>query len=114
MRLPGLRRARELAGLTQTELADRLGTSQDVVSKWETERRGARPATAKRIADALGVSVRELAEPSAAEMRRLLSHLQADSLIEESYPAMFSEAARRLLLRLVQAKEDPTVQWDTR
>lgn len=62
MQIPGLRRARELAGFTQTQLAEALDMSQDMVSKWETGRRGARPDTAKKIADILGVSTKDLVE----------------------------------------------------
>jgi transcriptional regulator with XRE-family HTH domain len=62
LRLPRLREWRENRGLTQQELADRIGTARDTISKWETAERGAHPANAKKLADALDVEVRDLAE----------------------------------------------------
>lgn len=49
-----LRKAREAAGLTQAELANRLGTTYQAVQKWE--RSGANPtvATISRVLRALG------------------------------------------------------------
>ena len=57
-RLKGLRAA---AGLTQDELARRTGVRRLSVSQWECGRRAPSLATARRIAQALGVSVDELA-----------------------------------------------------
>ncbi|HZF54436.1 MAG TPA: type II toxin-antitoxin system HicB family antitoxin [Polyangiaceae bacterium] len=53
-----LRWARQAAGLTQTQLASRIGVSQQQVAK--LERPGANPsiATLRKVADALGVRVR--------------------------------------------------------
>lgn len=53
-----LRWARQSAGLTQTQLASRIGVSQQQVAK--LERPGANPsiATLRKLADALGVRVR--------------------------------------------------------
>lgn len=51
-----IREARKVAGLSQTSLADAVGTTQGMVSSWET---GARTPTADglvRLATALGVS----------------------------------------------------------
>jgi transcriptional regulator with XRE-family HTH domain len=60
LRLPSLRAWREHRGLTQQELADRIGSARDTISKWETGERGAQPANAQRLADVLNVEVREL------------------------------------------------------
>jgi DNA-binding XRE family transcriptional regulator len=106
MQLPGLRRAREFAGLSQVELAEKLGTTQDYVSKWETGRRGARPATAKRIADMLGVSTRELAEAPEVVMP-----------VPKVQPAMLSRLSQstlRTLVRLIAAKHSTAMRWDIR
>src|SRR5215211_2775178 len=62
LRLPRLREWRENRGLTQQELADRIGTARDTISKWETGDRGAQPANAKKLAEVLSVEVRDLAE----------------------------------------------------
>jgi transcriptional regulator with XRE-family HTH domain len=105
MQLPGLRRVREFAGLTQGELADKLDTSQDVVSKWETGRRGARPATAKRVAEKLGVSVQELAEPPEAVIAR-------PKKVTAPVLSQLSQSTLRTLVRLIAAKTTPQMRWD--
>jgi transcriptional regulator with XRE-family HTH domain len=50
-----IREARTLAGLTQTELADRLSTKQSVVSRWERGLDVPRVDTLARILDACGL-----------------------------------------------------------
>jgi transcriptional regulator with XRE-family HTH domain len=60
--LPGLKRHRVLAGLTQEELAERAGVHRVSVVEIERGKRPARPRTLKKLADALGVSTRDLAE----------------------------------------------------
>lgn len=51
---------RERAGLTQTELALKVGLSQSAVAKWETAGYTPRAATLIRVADVLGVSLDQL------------------------------------------------------
>lgn len=53
-------RARKAAGLTQTELADKLGVIQQQVAKWEAAGANPQTKTLKRIAEALGVDADEL------------------------------------------------------
>jgi transcriptional regulator with XRE-family HTH domain len=48
--------ARELAGLTQVQLAEKLGTAQSNVASWERETVALRPEQLTAIADALNVS----------------------------------------------------------
>ena len=55
-----IRRLRELRGMTQTELADRIGVSAKAVSKWETARGLPDISLLQPLAQALGVSVIEL------------------------------------------------------
>ncbi len=43
------------AGLTQQELAERVGVSQAAINRYETGERSPRPATLGRLADVLGV-----------------------------------------------------------
>ncbi len=57
---PRLRRARERAGLTQTELAERVGVSRQMVSSAEAGRHTPAVDTALRMAQALGEPVEEL------------------------------------------------------
>jgi non-specific serine/threonine protein kinase len=62
-----LRRHRDVAGLTQEELAERAGLSTDVISLLE-RKPGQRPRayTVRRLAEALGLSPADLAELQAA------------------------------------------------
>ncbi|MBQ5754058.1 MAG: helix-turn-helix domain-containing protein [Oscillospiraceae bacterium] len=55
-----IRRLREEKGLTQAELAERIGVSSKAVSKWETARGLPDIALMEPLAGALGVSVAEL------------------------------------------------------
>lgn len=48
--------AREQAGLTQAQLADKLGTTQGAVTHWERMPVSLRPEQLAALADALGVS----------------------------------------------------------
>lgn len=51
---------REKAGLSQRELADRVGVSSGAIGQYETNRRTPRIETLRRLAEALHVSVAEL------------------------------------------------------
>ena len=56
-----LRRAwREYLGLTQAEVAGRMGITQPALSQLEAASARPRRATLKRLAEALGVSVEQL------------------------------------------------------
>lgn len=57
----GLRDVRIEKGMTQEELAQRSGVHRDTILKLETGQRDARPATIKKLADALGVEAEKLA-----------------------------------------------------
>jgi DNA-binding XRE family transcriptional regulator len=50
-----IKEAREKAGLTQTEVAERLGVSQPAYKYWETGERNPKQETLERIAKAIGV-----------------------------------------------------------
>ena len=60
--LSGLKKYRILAGLTQAELAERVGMHRVSIVELEGGKRLPRPRTLKKLADALGVDTRELAE----------------------------------------------------
>lgn len=60
MKLPRLREWRTRRGLSQAELAEAAEVERAAVSKYETGKREAHPATARRLADALGTTVEEL------------------------------------------------------
>ena len=55
-----MRRLRVDSGLTQSELAARLGKPQSFVSKYETGERRLDVAEARAVAAALGTSLREV------------------------------------------------------
>lgn len=58
--LPHLRELRRSAGITQQELAELSGTSQNTVLLLESGRRGAYACTVRKLAAALGVPTTEL------------------------------------------------------
>jgi transcriptional regulator with XRE-family HTH domain len=55
-----LRRLRREAALSQQELANRAGTTQETISRLERGHNAARGSTLRKLADALGVQPREL------------------------------------------------------
>lgn len=61
-----IREARRRAGLSQAELAHRVGTSQPAIARYERARSMPDLATLHRIVEACGLELRlELAEPDA-------------------------------------------------
>ena len=58
-----IRDLREQAGITQTELAVRMGTNQNTVSTWETETALPRTRQLPFLARVLGVSIEDLFLP---------------------------------------------------
>ncbi len=58
--LPGLKRWRIRRGLTQQQLADRVGARLQYISRIEQGKRGCSPQVAQKIADALEVDLRDL------------------------------------------------------
>jgi transcriptional regulator with XRE-family HTH domain len=66
MLLPGLKRHRILAGLTQQELAECAGMSRENIAALENTKHPARPRTLKKLAEALGVRTQDLAGPDGA------------------------------------------------
>lgn len=61
--LPGLRRLRQLAMLSQRDLAQRAGMSQTTLSDLETGKTEARPSTVRKLVKALRCEPRALIEP---------------------------------------------------
>lgn len=53
----GLRKLREQSGLTQAELADKTGMSQQAISDYETSRKNPSLGAAERIAAGLDTTV---------------------------------------------------------
>lgn len=59
-----VRRERLSAGLTVSEVAARVGVTDGAVKSWEAGRRTPTAAALLRLADALGVAVEDLLDPS--------------------------------------------------
>lgn len=60
--LPGLRRARERAGLSLRELSEIAGMDYSMISKLENQRRGAQGRNVRKLAEALGVAPADLVD----------------------------------------------------
>ena len=58
--IPLIRAWREYLGLTQADLADRLGVTQSAIAQWESPDAYPRRATRAKIAKALGIHVSKL------------------------------------------------------
>lgn len=58
--LPGLRQAREAKGFSIRGLADKAGVVPDTIWRLEMLHKAARQDTRRKLADALGVGIREL------------------------------------------------------
>ena len=56
-----IKRARQKAGMTQAQLAEKLGIPYQSIGQWERDVRNPKLDTLKRIADALNISIQELA-----------------------------------------------------
>jgi transcriptional regulator with XRE-family HTH domain len=76
--------ARKTGGLTQAELADRLGSHQSVVARWETGRTSPDFVTVQRAVRAagfeLGISLHPLDDHDLALIRRELNLLPHERL----------------------------------
>lgn len=83
---------REHRGLTQEQLANRLGTSDVTVSRWETGKRQPNLNAQAGIAEALDIDVFDL--------RRHPAQPSADALLR-GQPAEVQEQAIRLIKALV-------------
>jgi len=74
--------------LTQQQLADRLGTSDVTISRWETGKRRPNLDAQEAIAEALGIE--------AVDLRRHPSQQSADALLR-GQPTEVIEQAMRLI-----------------
>jgi transcriptional regulator with XRE-family HTH domain len=81
--------ARKRAGLTQAELAHRLGSHQSVVARWETGRTNPDFATVQRVVRAagfeLGISIQPAENHDLTLIRRelnLLPHQRLSGMVD--------------------------------
>jgi transcriptional regulator with XRE-family HTH domain len=81
-----IREARHRAGLTQAELAKRIGTSQPAIARYERARSMPDLPTLHRIVEACGLELRlELAEPD--PQRAAAARLALERTVEERLEA---------------------------
>lgn len=81
---------RESKGLTQQQLADRLGTSDVTVSRWETRKRLPDTDAQQAISEALGIDWQDLF--------RHPDQPSADAMLRDQPPEVIDQA-----IRLIQA-----------
>jgi transcriptional regulator with XRE-family HTH domain len=93
-----IRDARQLAGLTQAELARRLGTTQSAVSNWERGHDTPRVDTLARILEACGfvadVTFRRQDDVDRAQLRENLTMTPAERLESVRNVSKLRAAAR--------------------
>lgn len=95
-----IKAARKQVGMTQAELAQKLGISYVGVSQWENDLRNPKIETLQRIAAALGVDVNWLMNGQTLEQRdqamkdyvaRRFSEVELDKRLQESYTSLTLE-----------------------
>ena len=85
-----LRAVRQAAGLSQTQLAERVGVSQGAVSRWEHGARLPNVHDAHRVADALDTTVANI-WPAEGRPIRLLPEVPAQGLAQNSRAGSFGQ-----------------------
>jgi len=95
-----IREARRLGGLTQGDLARRLGTTQSAVSNWERGRDTPRVDTLARILEACGfeadMTFRRLDDVDRAQIRENLAMTPAERLQSVRNVSKLRAKARRV------------------
>jgi transcriptional regulator with XRE-family HTH domain len=94
-----IRSARSYAGLTQADLAARLGTKQSVVSRWECGRDEPRLSTLARIMRACGLTCAAVVEPDdvdRAQIRQQLAMTPSQRLASVTNLSRARAGARRV------------------
>lgn len=91
-----IKAARKKAGLTQAELAQKLGVTYQSLAQYERGRRNPKLETIRKIAAALGVSDRELMgdyeydKPDAPQMKDILAAENWNRWVDENRKPIFS------------------------
>lgn len=86
-----IKRAREMAQLTQRELAQQIGVSQRAVAAYETDGAVARRTTMMKLAKALKVSFKYLSDENCTDP---LEEIEKDSYVREAEDRYGSIGAR--------------------
>lgn len=94
-----IREARHRAGLTQAQLAQRVGTSQPAIARYEKARSMPDMATLFRMVEACGLELRlQLAEPDrqrqATERAAMERSLEERLLANQAYTELVAELRR--------------------
>lgn len=96
-------RARKACGLTQQSLAAKIGTSQQAVHQFESDKTSPTVRTLKKIADALYVPIGELVPDAVSSESVEMSKPAAG---HGSAAANFNEALRQYIIHCVEAMDD--------
>ncbi|KAA0233859.1 MAG: XRE family transcriptional regulator [Actinobacteria bacterium] len=94
-----IRAARTAAGLTQASLAERLGTTQSVISRWERGRDEPRLSTLARVMHACGHALSLAVEPDdvdRAQIRQQLAMTPSERLAMVTNVSRVLAAAHRV------------------
>ena len=86
-----VKRAREVAGLTQDELAQAIGVSRRTITAYESEGAVARRSTTEKLAYALKVSVKYLIDEKCTDP---LAEIEKDEYIEQARALYGSKGVR--------------------
>lgn len=86
-----VKRSREIAKLTQQELADAVGVSKRAIAAYETGGAIARRSTTEKLAAALKVSVKFLTDDSCTDP---LADIEKDTYIEQTRALYGAQGAR--------------------
>ena len=98
-----IREGRLRAGLTQTEVAARVGTTQSAIARWEAGKAQPSLETLTRILRACGLDLRLALQPydpdEASLLERKLAQSPADRLDELTRTLAFIRAGRAAMAR---------------
>ena len=94
-----IKKARDVAGLTQEELADAIGVSRRTVASYESQGVVPRKSTLAKLASALKVSVKYLSDESCTDP---LADIEQDDYVAEAR-ALYGEKGARDMEGLLAA-----------
>lgn len=80
-----VRSSRELAQLTQQELADRIGVSRRTIVSYETDNANARSSTIRKLAKALAVSYDYLSNEEITDPQYGIEKIEHIEVVRERY-----------------------------
>ena len=108
-----IRQLRSEAGVTQSDLAARAGTSQPTIALYESGTKSPTLATLQRLADSLGLELAVTFVPRMTrEDRRSLAYHSAVTGILKHSPAVTLARAKRNLEKAEELHPDAKNLWD--